>query len=116
MQTFGIEIRRVGNTKNLYNDVDLVLKRFGMRTQEVSYEAKIATVTHSLHKMMQVDNYFSVCTIDSCANVCQICISSERRNIYRAAHCLSWSDMLPDYRMMLVAMVLDDFRTVLMKE
>jgi hypothetical protein len=30
-----------------------------------------------------------------------------------AAHCIEWSEMLPDYRQMLVAMVLDDFRTVL---
>ena len=116
MQKFGIEIRKVGDTRNLYNDVDTVLKRYGMQTQEVSDIAKIQTVAHSLQKMLKVDNYFSVCTIDNCAKVCQICIPTDRRNIYSAAHCMNWGDMLPDYRQLLVAMVLDDFRAVLCPE
>lgn len=113
MQTFGIEIRKVGDTKNLYRDVDLVLSRYGMSEQEVSDIAKIQTVAHALQNMMKVERHFSVCTIDRCAEVCQVCISTERKRIYSAAHCLNWSDMLPDYRQMLVAMILDDFRTVL---
>lgn len=113
MQKFGIEIRKIGDTSNLYNDVDTVLSKFGMKTREVSDFAKIQTVAHSLQKMLKVDNYFNVCTIDNCANVCQVCISEDRKNIYRAAHCMNWSDMLPDYRQLIVAMVLDDFRCVL---
>lgn len=113
MQRFGIEIRKIGDTKNLYNDVDVVLNRFGMKTQEVSDIAKIQTIAHSLQKMLKIDNYFSICTIQNCADVCQICIPSDRISIYRAAHCMNWSDMLPDYRQMIVAMVLDDFRSVL---
>jgi hypothetical protein len=113
MQKFGIEIRKVGDTRNLYNDVDTILSRNGMRTQEVSDNAKIQTIAHSLQKMLKVDNYFSVCTINNCAKVCQICIPADRLNIYNAAHCLNWSDMLPEYRQLLVAMVLDDFRVVL---
>jgi hypothetical protein len=113
MQKFGIEIRKIGNITNLYKDVDVVLGKYGMTSQTVSDEAKISTVAHSLQKMLQADKWFDVCTIDSCAKVCQICIPKERQNIYRAAHCVHWSEMLPDYRQMLVAMVLDDFRTVL---
>ena len=113
MQKFGIEIRKVGDTKNLYNDVDIVLKRFGMQTRPVSNEAKVQTVAHALQRMLKSERHFSVCTVRDCAAVCQICIPEERMEIYRAVHCMDYSEMLPDYRQMLVAMLLDDFRTVL---
>lgn len=118
MKTFGIEIRKAGSTKGLFEDVDKVLGKFGMQRggQDVSDEAKMATVAHSLQKMLQVDNFFSVCTIDACRKVCQICIPAERYAIYSAAHCIRWDEMMPDYRTMLVAMVLDDFRTALCPE
>lgn len=113
MQKFGIEIRRVGDTRNLYRDVDTVLRRYEIQSNKVSDLAKTQTAAHALQKMISIEMHFSVCTIDACASVCQICISKERKDVYQAAHCMRWGDMLPDYRELLVAMVLDDFRTVL---
>lgn len=113
MQKFGIEIRRSGTLSGLYKDVDSVLSQCGMADGGVSDTAKVATVAHSLQKMLNADSYFSACTITNCANVCQVCISRERMSVYNAAHCIQWNEMMPDYRMMLVAMVLDDFRAVL---
>jgi len=113
MQKFGIEIRKIGDVKALFADVDLVLKKFNMNPQSVSDEAKASTVAHALQKMLKVESHFSVCTITNCANICQVCISKERLDLYHAAHCISWNEMLPDYRQCLVAMILDDFRTVL---
>jgi hypothetical protein len=66
-----------------------------------------------LRKMLRTDTYFNVCTIQDCAKVGQVCIAKERMNVYSAIHCMNWYDMLPDYRQMIVAMVLDDFRGVL---
>jgi len=113
MQKFGIEIRKVGDTKNLYKDVDLILKRNGVESNYVSDIAKQRTVAHALQRMLEPDRYFDVCTIDSCIKVCSICIPAERYAMYRAVHCIHWDKMLPDYRQLLVAMVLDDFRVIL---
>ena len=116
MKKFGIEIRKADDISNIYNDVDQVLSKFNIHQNESSDIVKIQTIAHSLQKMLNVEGYFSVCVIDSCMSVGQISISKDRYDIYRAAHCLHWSDMLPDYRQMLVAMVLDDFRPVLSPE
>lgn len=116
MQRFGIEIRKAGDTRNLYRDIDTILHKNGLKTTEVNDSFKIQTVAHSLQKMFKVESFFSVCTIQSCANLCQICISKDRMNVYQAVHCMTWSEMLPEYRETLVAMILDDFRGVLYSE
>lgn len=116
MQKFGIEIRKVGSTKNLYNDIDMILAKNGMGQKLVSDDMIAQTTAHALQKMLKSDSHFSVCTVKECAKLCSICIPQERQNIYSAAHCISWSEMLPDYRQLLVAMVLDDFRVVLCPE
>jgi len=113
MQKFGIEIRRTGDTRNLFADVDLCLKKHNIQPCSVSDQAKVATVAHALNKMIQADRHFSICCIDACMKVCNICISKERYDVYYALHCMNWNEMLPDYRQMIVAMVLDDFRSVL---
>ncbi len=112
MQKFGIEIRKA-NTTNIYKDVDHVLNNHGIKSHGVTDMAKIQTVAHSLNKMIKSQSYFDVCTINNCAKMCQICISEERNNVYSSIHCMHWNEMLPEYREMIVAMVLDDFRTVL---
>lgn len=114
MQRFGIEIRKAGSTKGLYEDIDRVLGKFKIPSQGVTDDVQSQSVAHSLQKMLQVDQHFSVCTIKSCADVVQICIPKERMNIYQAIHCVHWNEMLPDYRQIICAMVLDDFRSVLM--
>lgn len=113
MSVFGIELRKVGNTDNLYRDVDLVLQKHKCELGTVGDMAKVHTVAHALHKMLKQDGYFSVCTLDNCAKVCNVCISSERKIVYNAAHCISWNMMTTEYRQLLTAMILDDFRGVL---
>lgn len=109
---FGIEIRKIGNTKDLYSEVDLVLARNDVGVQ-VGDKTQKMTVAHSLHRMLQVNNHFDVCTIRNCAEVCQIVIPKERMSVYSAIHCINWNEMLPDYRQVIIAMVLDDFRPIL---
>jgi hypothetical protein len=116
MQKFGIEIRKTGDTKNLYRDVDLVLKTITMDGGSVSDVMRSQAVAHSLQKMLKSDGHLSVCTIDNCASICQIMIPKERRDIYSSCHCMSYSEMLPEFRVNLVAMLLDDFRTVLCQD
>ncbi len=113
MQKFGIELRRVGNTNSLYKDVDNVLGKCDILPGQVSDIAKMQTVAHSLQKMLKSENHFSVCTVNKCCEVCNICISKERMDVYNSIHCMHWNEMLPEYRMMITAMILDDFRTVL---
>jgi hypothetical protein len=110
---FGIEIRKVGNVTNLYRDVDILLRNNGIKRSEVPADVRRSTVAHALHKMLKPEKHCDICTIRECAELCGVFIASERINVYRAMHCVNWSDMLPDYRQQVMAMILDDFRDVL---
>jgi len=112
-QKFGLELRRIGNVDNLYADVDRTLNACNVSPNSVSMKAQIQTVAHALQQMFKVNKHFSVCTIRNCASLCQICVSKERMDLYSSIHCMDWNEMLPEYRNMVVAMVLDDFRAVL---
>lgn len=113
MQKFGIEIRKSGDLTNLYRDVDQVLKKVQTSDGAVMDQMKIHTVAHSLQKMLGVESHFCVTTVRKCSDICQVCIPKERMDIYQAMHCHDWNTMTPEYRQMLVAMVLADFRVVL---
>ena len=113
LQKLGLEVRKLGNLDNLYKDVDMVLRNYNVPTNGINTCVQAATVAHSLQKMLKVESHFSVCTIKNCSELCQVCIAKERMQVYSSIHCMNWNDMLPDYRQMIVAMVLDDFRSVL---
>jgi hypothetical protein len=78
------------------------------------------SVAHALHHMMSNKGYggshFSVCTVEKCARLCGVVIPGDRLRVYNSAHGIDWSDMTPEFRQMLCAMVLDDFREVLMAD
>lgn len=116
LQKLGFEIRKIGNVKSLYRDVDAVLSSAGITQGNVTSDIQRDTTAHALQKMISGQEYFSVCTVDKLAKISGIIIPKERQNIYNAAHCMDWSEMVPDYRQKLVAMVLDDFRSVLNPE
>lgn len=113
MKVFGLELRKADSVQGLYEGVDATLKKHEMLSGGVSGKVQVNTVAHALQKMFKADSHFSVCTVQRCAKVCQVLISSERMDIYDAAHCISWNEMTEDYRAMITAMVLDDFREVL---
>lgn len=113
IQKLGLEIRKLGNLNNLYKDVDMVLSNYNVPVNGINATIQAATVAHSLQKMLQTQNYFDICCVRNCAELCQICIDKERMKVYQSIHCINWNEMLPDYRQMIVAMVLDDFRSVL---
>lgn len=107
MRVGGFELRKTGTMQILYSDVDRVLREVD------SAQMQSQTVAHALQKMLRPSGHFCVCTIRDCAEIFGLCIPGDRMQIYKAAHCLSWCDMMPEYRQTLVAYVLDDFRTVL---
>lgn len=109
---FGIEIRRKGNVTSLYSDVSTVLQKAGIQGEVISKDFKRTSIAHSVQKMIS-GNYFSVCTVDECAKVAGLVIPQERKNIYNTQHCINWSEMLPEHRQVLIAMILDDFKPVL---
>lgn len=113
IQKLGLEIRKIGSLNNLYKDIDRVLNNYSIKHGEVNANVQALAVAHSLQKMLSVDKYCDVCCIKECAKMCQICISCERMQIYQTQHCIYWKDMLPDFRQMLFAMILDDFRSIL---
>lgn len=107
--SLGIEIRKLDGVRDLYREVDRVLAKPTSQKVPVS----IATTAHALQKMLRPHTHFDVCTIRNCAQVCEICIPDNRMEIYRSIHCMNWSEMTPEYRETVIAMVLDDFRAVL---
>lgn len=112
MHVLGLELRKSSDIESLYKDVDSVLSKHGMVSGEVSIKVATQTVAHSLQKMLKQNNWFDVCVIKNCADAAAIQIPSTRQAIYQAAHCISWGDMTADYKEILVAMVMDDFRSL----
>ncbi len=113
IQKSGLEIRKSGSLNNLYKDVDMVLNNYGIKTGEINVNVQVNATAHSLQKMLNTESHFSVCCIRECASLCQIVISNERMKLYQTQHCVYWKEMTSEFRQMLVAMVLDDFRCVL---
>jgi len=113
IQKLGLEIRKLGSLHNLYKDVDMVLSNYKVPANGINRTIQAAATAHSLQKMLKTESHFSVCCITDCAKLCQICIDSERMIVYNSIHCVHWNEMLPDFRQMIVAMVLDDFRGIL---
>lgn len=111
MRKFGLELRKTGNVNNLFADVDLVLKKAGIKKNDVS-SIEMQTVALALQDMID-GGRFSVCTIDKCMKVAGVIVSAKRYAIYRAVHCIHWNEMDNEYRKTIIAMVLDDFRDIL---
>lgn len=111
LSRFGIEIRKIGDKKSFFKDVDSILEASGMESKKVTGDIQVQATAHALQKMID-GNHFSVCTIDNCRKMCGIVILKERQDIYDAIHCLNWNEMLPDFRQQVIAMVMDDFRSL----
>lgn len=109
----GLEIRKKNTIGNLYADVDKTLLANGLKNGEVSVGLQSQAVAHSLQKMMKPNSHFSICTIRECMEVSKIVIPQERIDVYHSIHCVHWSEMLPEFRQMIIAMILDDFRAIL---
>ena len=111
-QKFGLEIRKIGDIKSLYQEVDLVLNKNQIKTG-ISASIQIQTTAHALQKMLSTENHFDICLIRNLSNLCQICIPQERMLVYSSIHCMHWCEMTQDYRQLITAMILDDFRGIL---
>lgn len=107
IQTLGLELRKINNVTALYNDVDQVLKNTS--AVDIAHQ----TTAHVLQKMLKPDKWISICEIKECAKICGICIPAERLSIYQATHCMGWNEMTPEYRQLITAMILNDFRSIL---
>ncbi len=109
MKAFGLQLIKSNSFDRLYNNVDNILKQNSINIQK-------QTTAHALQNMLKVDKWFSLCTVNECAKVSNIIIPQDRLDIYRAIHCIHWSEMTPEYREIIIAMVLDDFRNILNPE
>lgn len=104
------------NWNSLLGYADTVLSKYGMQPWETNNLAKKAWAITALQKMINRDRHFSVCTITDVCELCEIHLSTDRRNYYSSIHCTDWGEMTQDVKEMTVAMILDDFRKVLMYE
>lgn len=114
MKAFGIELRRANSIVNLYEDVDKTLANAGLQPgQPINANIQIQSVAHSLQRMFDPEKYCDVCCIRECAQLCGIYIDSKRMQVYSTQHCVRWNQMIPEFRQTIMAMILDDFRSVL---
>ena len=113
MQRFGIEIREASTMPSLYREVDCVLARNKVSDMHVGDDVKVQAVAHALQKMISSDRHFDIICVRNCAEITSVVIPKSRMDIYRSAHCMQYDQMTPQYRELLVAMILDDFRAVL---
>jgi len=107
VRTLGIELRKIGSIAAIYNDVDAVLANTD------NHMIAQQTTAHALNKMLKPSAHMSVCTIRECAKVAHVCIPAENMNVYSSVHCMDWNEMTPEFRQLLVAMILNDFRGIL---
>lgn len=114
-KNFAIEVRKTDAIDKLFDEVDSILKINGVLPESTSEQVQNMSVAHSLHRMINEFNYFMYDLVQRCAATCHLTISAEREKIYKSAHCMDWNAMTPEYRKVLVAMLLDDFRTVFKK-
>lgn len=113
IQKLGLEIRKIGSLSGLYRDIDQVLKSHKILSGEINATVQVNATAHALQRMLSTTKYCDITTINECADLCQIVISKERLKVYRTMHCVHWNEMTDEFRQMLVAMILDDFRCVL---
>lgn len=108
IQSFGLEIRKLGSMSDLYKEVDAVLSK--------PLDICSMTTGHAIQKMLKSNGYCDVCTIKKLSETCNITIPRERMTIYETVHCMHWDEMLPEYSRAIMCMILDDFRSILNPE
>lgn len=112
---FGLQIVK-SNWNSLLSYADSVLEKYWMQPWETNNMAKKAWAITALQEMINRKSYFSVCTITNVCKLCEIHLSTDRSNYYSSLHCIDWWEMTKETKEMTIAMVLDDFRKILMYE
>lgn len=110
---FAVEIRNPDAIRDLYIEVDKILGIFKVPESGISEESQAHTVAHVLHSMINIEDSFRHYTITQCAKMANITLHQERIDTYRSVDFMKWSNMEANYRKLIVAMILDDFRSVL---
>lgn len=71
-------------------------------------EFKVEAIRVSLKNMFK-KGWFDVCTLDKCLAIANIPIPDEEREVFSALHCISYSEMQPDFRTQLFEKILGLF-------
>lgn len=115
MNLLGLEIRRspVKSLNALYADVDLILNQYQIPKRGINEDLAAEAIATRLQKLLKNDRYFCICTYDDLSKLGELHVDCQRRKFYSALHCVDYSEMLPEFKMKLFAMILDDFREIL---
>jgi len=108
LKSMGLELRRINDISVTYEQVDKILESFK--------DPERQTLAHGLQDMLQPDNSPSVCFIREAQKLCNIVIPEKHMEIYSMVHCMKWNKMTDEYRNFVVALILNDFRSILMPE
>ena len=73
------------------------------RREPVNDVVQQQAVAHALQNMFKPSGYLNICCIKECAELCGIYIESKRLQLYTTQHCISWSDMIPEFRQTVIA-------------
>jgi hypothetical protein len=58
----------------------------------------IGQVSLSVLKQITGSSFFSVCKVNELASLAGICYSTEHKQLFQSLHCVDWSNMHPDTR------------------
>lgn len=92
--------------ETLQNEINKIL--FNVKDGCVNYYAVVINLNNLFNK-----KYFDNIIIMNIADLCNINIEPTRQKLYVAMHCTNWATMTAQFRNILIAMVLDDFKSVL---
>ena len=73
--------------------------------ENIKGQATLSCIKAFLHR-----DYFSVCAVTELAKSNQVIIDSEHMNLFRTLHCVNWSDIHPDTREYVTALLVDYFK------
>lgn len=100
-------IIRDADISELLVRTDSVLAKYGRHDvpEKIKGQATLSSMKHFME-----DRHFSVCKINDMAELNDVVISSEHRELFHSLHCVDWSDIHPDTREYVVALLFDYFR------
>lgn len=95
------------NVGALLKATDSILKKYGRET--VPENIKGQTVL-SVIKTLSTGGHFSICNLDSLAEMAGVTFSTEHYDFFRTLHCVDWKNIHPETKEYTFALITDYFR------
>lgn len=95
------------NIGALLKSADNILEKYNKHEipENIKGQATLSAIKHITQSCS-----FSVCSVDTLAQMNNVIISGEHQDFFRTLHCVAWKDMTEETREYLMAILIDYFR------